>query len=317
MKLKKVLIILIVALGCVVAYNSINKKNSTSNLEKNLTLNVPEEFISCYYVDVSGQEIFNTLEIKKLIIDRQMTEGNLKFVECTVEMESDYLKKVAFLNFSLLKYDEVNWQVESCSEISDPKVIPKTQPDESYFIKYIKKYEGFKSLAKTNEYIDMENGEIVYFYEVLDSYDYIAFEGDGVSCSAIFQKSTTNYNIDRYCWNINTENNTEITWNVLGTWHIEGSVSGNPPYRTADITVNSLSDECGEAMYSYPCYDGYDFTGEYDTSYGVAHCSFSGSNPLDAKCVLSGLRDSMVIITCDGAEGSVGGRYYSSTLTKY
>lgn len=306
MKLKNIVIIIVAVAVLAVGYDSISNGNSSSNLENSIISTLPEEITTCYCINDDNEKVLNTLEVKEFTINRQTTEGNYKSADCTIDMEGNDIKKTVYVNLGCVKYDDGSWQVDSWRELSDPNIIPKYQPDESLFISEIKKIEGYKSLSKINEYVDLENGDVVYFYNVLDTYDYCYFSGDGVSCSANFRSfGEDNYGIDIYRWELITENNTEIVWDVLGTWHLEYSFTGQPPYRTADITLNALVEENGgTSTYSYPCHDGYEYTGEFKTFEGGASCSLSGTNPLDAKCVIRGYKSS-VTITCEGVRGYI------------
>lgn len=317
MKGKKFFTWVVIIAICVVGYKYINSDSGFSGIKKDIISTLPDSMMKCYYIDEDGNKNLDILKVKDLKIDQEITDGNYKTVECTIELEGEYLKKNMDVTLGCVKYDSGDWQVLDFSEDSEPVVVPKCMPSESIASAYITENEGFKVLNKINEYSDLDNSEVVYFYTVGDVYDYISFVGDGVSCTAKFKyEYKDSEDIPCYRWRYTTENNTEIVWNVYGTWHIEASVSGNPPYRTADIIVNSLSEVCGTATYSYPCVNGNDYTGEYETSTGNAYLYTSGSNPLDAKCVLSGLENSSVSITCEGVDGSIGINYYKSTVTK-
>ena len=262
MKGKSFWTIAIIVVVCIIGWNVINDDSSSSSggslfssgVEKSLAETLPEDLTTCYCIDNAGEKVLNTLEVKKLTIDRQTTNDNLKTADCTIELEGNDLKMTVYITLDCIKYDDGSWQVSSWSEISKPKLVPKYQPDESAFIWNIQRYEGFNSLNKTNEHIDLENGEIVYFFSVLDTYDYMMFSGEGVSCSAVFQNTGMDYNDKEvYYWNFTNENNVQVVWDVLGTWHIDGGIDQNPPYTVADITINAINSEnAGVSSYAYP-----------------------------------------------------------------
>ena len=211
MKGKSFITIAIIVVVCIIGWNVINDDSSSSSggifssgLEKSLAETLPEDLTTCYCIDNAGEKVLNTLEVKKLTIDRQTTNDNLKTADCTIELEGNDLKMTAYVTLDCIKYDDGSWQVASYSEISEPKLVPKYQPDESAFIWNIQRYEGFNSLSKTNEHIDLENGEIVYFFSVLDE----GFTGNGVSCSAIFADAGMDYyEKDIYYWKFVNEIN--------------------------------------------------------------------------------------------------------------
>lgn len=322
MKGKSFWTIAIIVVVCIIGWNVINDDSSSSSggslfssgLEKSLAETLPEDLTTCYCIDNAGEKVLNTLEVKKLTIDRQTTNDNLKTADCTIELEGNDLKMTVYITLDCIKYDDGSWQVSSWSEISKPKLVPKYQPDESAFIWNIQRYEGFNSLNKTNEHIDLENGEIVYFFSVLDTYDYMMFSGEGVSCSAVFQNTGMDYNDKEvYYWNFTNENNVQVVWDVLGTWHIDGGVDQNPPYTVADITINAINSEnAGVSSYAYP---ESNYKGEYLGTYQTfdnkgASCITSGTNPLNAKCEIYGYKSS-ITITAQGVECSVGDRNYA------
>lgn len=205
MKFKNIIIILAVIAVCIVGWNVINDDNGSSyGIEKELIATLPEDITVCYCIDNSGEKILNNLEVKKLTIDRQSTDGNFKSADCTIELEGNDIKMTSYVNLSCIKYDDGSWQVESYSELSKPTIIPKYQPNESSFIWNIQRYEELYSLTKVNEYIDLENGEITYFYSVLDE----GFTGNGVSCSAVFKDAGMDYyEKDIYYWSFSNEVN--------------------------------------------------------------------------------------------------------------
>lgn len=322
MKGKIFITIAIIVVVCIIGWNVINDDSSSSSggslfssgLEKSLAETLPEDLTTCYCIDNNGEKVLNTLEVKKLTIDRQTTNDNLKTADCTIEMEGDDLKMTAYVTLDCIKYDDGSWQVSSWSEISDPKLVPKYQPEESNFTWNIQRYEGFTSLNKINEHIDLENGEIVYFFSVLDTYDYMLFSGEGVSCSAVFQNTGMDYNDKEvYYWKFTNENNVQVVWDVLGAWHIDGGIDQNPPYTVADITINAINSEnAGVSSYAYP---ESNYKGEYLGTYKTfdnkgASCITSGTNPLDAKCEIYGYKSS-ITITAQGVECSVGDRNYA------
>jgi len=205
MKFKKIGIIVAVVAVCIIGFNMINDGNGIgANIEKDLIATLPEDLTVCYCIDDNGEKILNNLEVKKLAIDRQSTDGNFKTADCTIELEGNDIKMTAYVNLGCIQYDDGSWQVESCSELSKPKVVPKYQPDESSFIWNIQRYEELYSLSKVNEYIDLENGEITYFYSVLDA----GFTGNGVSCTAVFKDAGMDYyDKDIYHWSFSNEVN--------------------------------------------------------------------------------------------------------------
>lgn len=317
MKAKHVLMGIAVIAVAFIGYKAISD-NSAGGFEKDLMSELPDKLTNCYFVDDNGSRNLDMLKAESLNIYDEITDGNYKSVLCTIELEGTYLSKTVDVTLGCMKHDGGKWEVQDFYLNAEESVVPKCKPSESAAMSHINEDTGFKILSKISEHDDSANGEVVYFYTVGDLYDYVSFEGDGVSCSALFKGiGKDNNGFECYCWKYITENNTEIVWDVYGTWHIDGSATGNPPFRTADITVSSLNSECGQAVYSYPCVDGTEYTGEYYTEYGTAYCSVSGSNPLDAKCVLSGINNSVVVITCDGVEGYLGYDYYEYTVTKY
>ena len=322
MKGKSFITIAIIVVVCIIGWNVINDDSGSSSggslfssgLEKSLAETLPEDLTTCYCIDNNGEKVLNTLEVKKLIIDRQTTNDNLKTADCTIELEGNDLKMTAYVTLDCIKYDDGSWQVSSWSEISEPKLVPKYQPEESNFTWNIQRYEGFTSLNKINEHIDLENGEIVYFFSVLDTYDYMLFSGEGVSCSAVFQNTGMDYNDKEvYYWKFTNENNVQVVWDVLGTWHIDGGIDQNPPYTVADITINAINSEnAGVSSYAYP---ESNYMGEYLGTYQTfenkgASCITSGTNPLNAKCEIYGYKSS-ITITAQGVECSVGDRNYA------
>ena len=322
MKGKSFWTIAIIVVVCVIGWNVINDDSSSSSggsifssgLEKSLAETLPEDLTTCYCIDNNGEKVLNTLEVKNLVIDRQTTNENLKTADCTIEMEGNDLKMTAYVTLDCIKYDDGSWQVASYSQISEPKVVPKYQPEESNFTWNIQRYEGFTSLNKINEHIDLENGEIVYFFSVLDTYDYMMFSGEGVSCSAVFQNTGMDYNDKEvYYWKFTNENNMQVVWDVLGTWHIDGGIDKNPPYTVADIAINAInSQNAGVSSYAYP---ESNYKGEYLGTYKTfdnkgASCITSGTNPLNAKCEIYGYKSS-ITITAQGVECSVGDRNYA------
>lgn len=178
--------------------------DSGTGIEKDLIATLPEAITVCYCIDNNGEKIMNNLEVKNLTIDTQATDGNYKTADCTIEMEGNDIKMTAYVTLTCMKYDDGSWQVESYSEISKPKVVPKYQPDESSFAWNIQRYEELYSLVKVNEYIDLENGEITYFYSVLDE----GFTGNGASCTAVFRDAGMDYyDKDIYYWSFSNEIN--------------------------------------------------------------------------------------------------------------
>lgn len=216
MKFKNIVIIaIIIAIG-VIGYNIINDESDSGSgsgsgsgifstgVEKDLAASLPDDLTVCYCIDNSGEKILNNLEVKSLKIDRQSTQDKFKSADCTIELEGNDIKMTAYVNLSCIKYDDGSWQVESTSELSKPKVVPKYRPDESSFIWNIQRYEELYSLVKANEYVDMENGEIAYFYNVLD----VGFTGNGVSCTAVFRDTGMDYyDKDVYYWGFSNEIN--------------------------------------------------------------------------------------------------------------
>ena len=323
MKGKSFITIAIIVVVCIIGWNVINDDSSSSSggifssgLEKSLAETLPEDLTTCYCIDNSGEKVLNTLEVKKLTIDRQTTNDNLKTADCTIELEGNDLKMTAYVTLDCIKYDDGSWQVSSWSELAEPKLAPKYQPDESDFIWNIQMYEGFNSLSKTNEHIDLENGEIVYFFSVLDTYDYLMFSGEGVSCSAVFQNTGMEYyDKEVYYWNFTNTNNVEPVWTVLGTWHMEAEDGSDMP-RLAEITVNTLNSEnAGSSTYSYQTVKWVggaltrhpEYTGQYETLSGGATCTVSGNNPQDAKCVITGY-NSELVISASEITGTVNGK---------
>lgn len=205
MKLNNIVIIAVVIVVCIIGYNTIHAGGTGgSGVEKDLIATLPEDITVCYCIDNNGEKILNNLEVKNLTIDRQSTDGNFKTADCTIEMEGNDIKMTAYVTLTCIKYDDGSWQVESYSEILKPKVVPKYQPDESSFIWNIQRYEELYSLTKVNEYIDLENGEITYFYSVLDA----GFSGNGVSCTAVFKDAGMDYyDKDIYHWSFSNEVN--------------------------------------------------------------------------------------------------------------
>lgn len=205
MKSKNLVTIAIVIIICIIGYNAISDGGVSGNsIEKDLIATLPEEITVCYCIDNNGEKVLNNLEVKNFTIDRQSTDGNFKSADCTIDLEGNDIKMTVYVNLSCIQYDDGSWQVGSCSELSEPKIVPKYQPDESNFIWNIQRYEELHSLSKVNEYIDMENGEITYFYSVLDA----DFEGNGVSCTAVFQEAGMDYyDKDIYYWHFSNEVN--------------------------------------------------------------------------------------------------------------
>ena len=205
MKFKNKIAILAVIAFCVIGWAVINEDSgSGSRLEKDLIASLPEDITACYCIDNNGEKILNRLTVKQLTIDRQSTDGNFKSADCTIELEGKDIKMTAYVNLSCIKYDDGSWQMEACSELSKPRVIPKYQPDESSFIWNIQRYEELYSLIKVNEYIDLENGEITYFYSVFDE----GFTENGVSCRAVFKNAgMVYYEKDIYYWSFSNEVN--------------------------------------------------------------------------------------------------------------
>lgn len=202
MKFKNIATIAAIMLICVIGYNMIN--DSGTGIEKDLVATLPEAITVCYCIDNNGEKIMNNLEVKNLTIDTQATDGNYKTADCTIEMEGNDIKMTAYVTLTCMKYDDGSWRVESYSEISKPKVVPKYQPDESSFAWNIQRYEELYSLVKVNEYIDLENGEITYFYSVLDE----GFTGNGASCTAVFRDAGMDYyDKDIYYWSFSNEIN--------------------------------------------------------------------------------------------------------------
>lgn len=312
MNSKKIVTIIVIVVLCIAGYKMVNSGGGIG-LEKSLIATLPEEITSCYCRDNNGEKILNILEVEEFTIDRQTTDGNYKSADCTIEMEGENLKTTVYVNLQCVKYDDGSWQVNSWSQLSEPIAVPKFAPDETAAVERIKEDCGFQNLSKINEYIDLENREVAYYYTVQDKYEYVSFEGDGVSCCFTFDGSSKfdyekNAEMYTYSWSFGTvENRTEMVWDVLGTWHLEWSFTGNPPYRTADITLNTLAeDNGGTSVFSYPnVYPGSsEYTGERTERSGTAGCTISGSCPLDAKCVIYGIKAS-VTITCQGVEGYV------------
>ena len=208
MKNKKLIFCIIICVICIMGYKMIQSDNGSnllgSSVEKDLIATLPEDITVCYCIHNDNDHVLNNLEVTNFTIDRESTDGNFKSADCTIELEGNDIKMTAYVNLSCIKYDDGSWQVESCSEISKPTVTPKYQPDESRFIWNIQRYEELYSLTKVNEYIDLDHGEITYFYSVLDA----GFSGNGVSCTAIFKDTGTDYyDKDVYYWKFSNEVN--------------------------------------------------------------------------------------------------------------
>lgn len=313
---KKIVVIIIAAVICIIGVNIINKSDSgigggfSSGLEKSLISTLPEEITTCYYRDTDGNDNLNVLEIKNFTIDRQTTDGNFKSADCTIEMEGTDLKKTVYVNLSCIKYDDGSWQVEGYQELSEPIVIPKRQPSEWEFISYIEKETGFKQLIKEDESIDLQNRKIMYTYNALDGNEYITFTGDGVSCIAeleCYDYYGSDYDTVYYKWDFYVENKMKIIWNVLGNWHLEApysSKSGSPNY-ILDMTVEKLewNSKSGNCKYYCPTFSGDVFTGKYDVKYYYGtSVKANGNSPLGAECRIStGYGE--ITINIDGVTG--------------
>lgn len=201
--MKNKFIVLAVIIVCVIGWKIINDDDgSGSGIEKDLIATLPEDITVCYCINDNGEKVLNNLEVKKLTIDRQSTDGNYKSADCTIDLEGNDIKMTVYVNLSCIKYDNGSWRVESCSERSEPTVVPKYQPAESSFIWNIQRYEELYSLIKTNEYIDLDHGDIVYYYSVLDA----GFTGNGVACKAVFKDAGMDYyEKDIYYWSYSNE----------------------------------------------------------------------------------------------------------------
>ncbi len=324
---KSWLIIIIIAVVFIVGINKLNDEKNintgndnngwgnggffSSGLEKELIATLPDEITTCYYEDANGFKNLNVLEIKNFTIERQTTDGNFKSADCTIEMEGSDLKKTIYVNLTCIKYDDGSWQVEGYSELSNPKLVPKCQPSEAEFISYIKQCEGFQLFSKKSENIDLENGQIVYSYSVIDKYDYMTFTGEGISCSATFVDAGKYNDKDVYYWYFESKNNLQLVWDVLGTWHMDASslITKEPPYHSVDMVVTALDENnAGTMTYTYPCHDGYRYTGEYRTvDDGSIGCYFKGNNPLNAVCEIYGISSS-ITITANGVSGNINGK---------
>lgn len=292
MNSKKIVTIIVIVVLCIAGYKMINSGGGIG-LEKSLIATLPEEITSCYCVDNNGEYILNMLEVKKLTIDRQTTDGNYKSADCTIEMEGEDIKKTAYVNLSCIKYDDGSWQVNGWTRLSEPTVVPKYKPAEAIAIAAIEDELGFKNISKVNEEVDLDAGYVIYFYSVADVYEYVKFEGGGVCCSFSYYEGTRYNEHDNelysYYWASATENNTEMVWDVLGTWQLEFSYLGEAPYCTIDIElVDDTQETSGVSYLSIPQYEGRNFTGQYDTYKGTASCTFSGDSPKDAKCIITG-----------------------------
>ena len=96
--------IAIIVVVCIIGWNVINDDSSSSSggslfssgLEKSLAETLPEDLTTCYCIDNAGEKVLNTLEVKKLTIDRQTTNDNLKTADCTIELEGNVFQIIEF-----------------------------------------------------------------------------------------------------------------------------------------------------------------------------------------------------------------------------
>lgn len=254
LKSKKFLIVLAVILVIITGYRLFG--GSESKLEKQLIATLPRE-ITNYYWCPEGYDLFKvnesdveeTLEVKEFTIDRQTTDGNFKTADCTIVMENERLVKTVCVNLTCIRYDDGSWQVEGWSYLQEPKTIPKEVPDngEVIAIKHITEEFGFINLEKVRETVDLENGEIVYCYQVNDQYKYVDFTGE-VKCTVKFYGSDGLgdggiYNYSWECSSDSTENNTNVIWKIFGNWRVEDYNNNSILTEYADVKINQISEE--------------------------------------------------------------------------
>lgn len=324
LKSKKFLIALAVILVIMTGYRLFG--GSESKLEKQLIATLPRE-ITNYYWCPDGYDLFKvnesdveeTLEVKEFTIDRQTTDGNFKTADCTIIMENERLVKTVCVNLTCIRYDDGSWQVEGWSYLQEPKTIPKEVPDngETIATKHITEEFGFTNLEKVKETVDLENGEIVYYYQVNDQYKYVDFTGE-VKCTVEFCGSDGIgdggiYNYSWECYSGSAENNTKANWNIIGTWRFEEYNDDTVLIVYADVTVNEISEVNAGIVKKYynkrekvgmdGPFDVYDYTGKFECYTTSVSCTIEGNNPLDAKCIVNpdGVMNN-IVFTIDSIE---------------
>ncbi|MBR2954099.1 MAG: hypothetical protein IKC45_06930 [Clostridia bacterium] len=324
LKSKKFLIVLAVLLVIVTGYRIFG--GSESKLEKQLIATLPIE-ITNYYWCPDGYELFSwnesnveeTLDIKEFTIDRQTTDGNFKTADCTIVMENERLVKTVCVNLTCIRYDDGSWQVEGWSYLQEPKTVPKEVPDngEAIAIKHLTEEFGFNNLKKNRETVDLENGEIVYYYQVNDQYKYVDFTGE-VKCTVEFGgfDGIDGDGIYCYSWECDSdsaENNTKANWNIFGIWHFEKYNEDEVLIRYTDVMVNQISEEDAGTVKKYEHkrekvgmdgpFNVYDYTGNFECYTTSISCTIEGNNPLDAKCIINpdGLMNN-IVFTRDSIE---------------
>ncbi len=315
MNSKKIVTIIVIVVLCIAGYKMINSGGGIG-LEKSLIATLPEELTNCNWSDDEEIIIYGDFEIKNLTVDRQTTDGNYKSADCSIEMENEKMKRTIYVNLSCVKYDDGSWQVQDWSELSEPIAVPKVGPAdvETQSVAHITNELGFENFSKTNEYIDIENGEVIYCYSVNETYDYFSFTGV-VACSYVFQQ-IKQFNGDEYIyyWDCSLENNTEMTANVLGEWNLV-DYDGTTISTRADFFINTISEEdAGIFRYSWQTMkkvggdlsSKYEYTGQFGSYDSTATCVVSGNDPLDAKCVIDSDR-ATIEINVKGATGKIGG----------
>ncbi len=294
-------VIFVAALAACIAISNDDGISISSGLEKDLIASLPEGITSCY---VDG--ILNVMEVTNFKIDRQSTEGNFKSADCTIELDGDDLKKIVYANLSCIKYDDGSWAVESWSELEKPKLIPKFVPTQEDTISMLQREFGFKSMSLISEDKDLENGKITYYFKVNDSYQYVEFVGEGVSCCYDFGGVGSQYDkIQSHRWSGETKNNTTaVVKNVTGTWRIQ---ENRTPPRWAEITINTIGQGVvGMATFAYPTVDGNNYTGDYHPISGEVECVIEGNCPKDFNYAVY-TDDCELQITCDGLWGYLRG----------